>query len=155
MPLVFDTTRPHSMIPVGDEVTVRDGAPPKGPTHVPDGIHYSFYIHGQAEDDLGFDIPVIIEGEMPSVPGIYDCVINSKPSKLYLWIPEGDERVAVFGWDEEGNFIRKCYKRPLWFTVFCKPPNEVSRMRGLAIYADDEESRQYCQECMDERRDLL
>jgi len=63
---------------------------------------------------------------MPSAPGIYDCVINSKPSKLYLWIPEEHEQVAVYGWDEEGNFRRKCYK---------------NRMRGLAIYADDEESK--------------
>ena len=135
MPLVFDTTRPHSMIPNGEKVTMRDGAPLKGPTsdnsvvrpfHIPDGIHYSFYIHGQAEDDLGFDIPVIIEGEMPSVPGIYDCIINGKPSKLSLWIPEGREQVAVYRWDKEGNFIRKGYNR---------------KMRGLAIYADDEESK--------------
>ena len=126
MPLVFDTTCPHSMIPSGKEVIMRDEAPPKGPTHIPEGIHYSFYIHGKAEDDLGFDIPLLIEGEMPSEPGIHDCIINGKPSKLYLWIPEGREQVAVYRWDKEGNFIRKGYNR---------------KMRGLAIYADDEESK--------------
>jgi hypothetical protein len=56
--LIFDTTRPHSMWDCSD-TRMRDGAPEPQVRHVPDDIHYSFYIHGQAEEDVGFDVPVL------------------------------------------------------------------------------------------------
>lgn len=68
------------------------------------------YMHGKLQDDIGYDIPILLEGEIQQ--GIKTCEVQ---------FPDGDTKLALsFIWDTE-------LKVNPW------------GVRGLIIYANDDE----------------
>ena len=99
----------------------RDGAPENETLYSCDGV----YMHGKLQDDIGYDIPILLEGEIQR--GINICEVQ---------FPDGQIKLAIaFIWDSKMN-------RSAW------------RVRGLIVYANDPDL-DYVRECYSKKVEHL
>ena len=92
--LEFDVYEPSFM---GIDSNPRFGAHPrKHPQPAVDGYHYTIYVHGRAEDELHFDIPYLINGQMPITEGTYECVVGGKVGLVTMWDTNAKSDYTVF-----------------------------------------------------------
>lgn len=99
----------------------RDNAPENETLFSCDGV----YMHGRLQDDIGYDIPILLEGEIER--GIKTCEVQ---------FPSGEVRLAIsFIWDSKTN-------PSAW------------RVRGLIVYVDDDEF-EYAFDCFSKRVEHL
>ena len=91
----------------------RDNAPENEVLYSCGGV----YMHGRLQDDIGYDIPILLDDDMQR--GINICKIQ---------FPDGQIKLAIaFIWDSKMN-------RSAW------------RVRGLIVYANDPDL-DYVREC--------
>jgi hypothetical protein len=96
--------------------------------NAPEELHSygGVYMHGKLQDDIGYDIPILTEGEMQV--GVNDCEIQ---------FPDGKVVSA------------RAY---IWQTKFKVNPWNV---RGLIVHHDDIPSRVYAMDCLLENAESL
>jgi hypothetical protein len=126
---IFTTTEPHGMF---DD---RGDALWKPKMDSPDRwwnkkYLYQVYLHGKAQDELGFDLAVLVDGRMPDTQGKYTCYIHDKEGYLYLWLSPWTVKTI-------GSNVKK------------------EQLKGLVVYASDLEAQQYAFKCMTERRAVI
>jgi hypothetical protein len=100
----------------------RDSAPENEVLYSCGGL----YMHGKLQDEIGYDIPILTEGEIK--PGVFDCDVQ---------FPDGNVISA------------RAY---IWETRFQVNPWNV---RGLIVHHHDIPSRAYAIECLLENAENL
>lgn len=100
----------------------RDNAPENEVLYSCGGV----YMHGDLQDDIGYDIPILTEGEIK--PGVFDCDVQFP----------------------DGNLVSA--RAYIWETRFKVNPWNV---RGLIVYHHDISSRVYAIECLLENAENL
>ncbi len=83
------------------------------------------YLHGQLEDDAGYDCFGVqgvdeVDGKAILKEGIYSCSFNDKECTLYYWCCSG-----------------------------------IEGHKGLAVYNDDEKSVKYAKKCFDNKESFI
>jgi len=90
--------------------------------NVPKGL-YSYggvYLHGKLEDEVGYDIPVLLDNDMKV--GINKCDVKlpngkSVKAKAYVWKTEyksnpwGVRGLIIYDDDEDKEYVMKQYKQ--------------------------------------------
>ena len=125
----FTTTEPHSMFDYGKK-TLEPVNNDSKERYWNKDYSYRVYIHGEAECDMGFDLPILVDGRMPDKEGTYACIVNGKEGHLYLWNSKYDATRLSSG-------------------KVCKV------LIGFIVYVTDIKSRTYAEKCMDERRECI
>jgi hypothetical protein len=99
--LRFTTTKPHGMFSSNEELVI-DSLKDYGELIITNTKSNEAYIHGKAEEDAGFDIPVFLDGDM----GNLDLPINQQNIEMLL--PDGIHSMqAVL--QKTGNWDRNVY----------------------------------------------
>ena len=95
----------------------------------------SVYLHGTVQDFMGYDIPVIVDGELS-------------------YQPEQDVQVVKPG--EHGQFIIDCIL-VAWTcrSIYAGDPEGTEHVCGLICAKDDQPSLDYARKCQAERRTTL
>lgn len=96
-------------------------------------IFLSAYIHGDAENLVGYDLPVFIDGELGDELE-QDCIMKFN----------GEQRDCIF--------IQWATKSP---NMIMEDGSERQRYKGLLCLKTDEESIKYARDCAKERKSCL
>ena len=114
----------------------------------PAGVGFvTVYIHGDAEDEAGFDIPVYKSGIMDLSKDVQPVLLEVPAGhvvacSLFLWRPDKTEldvkATMAVNWEKE--------------IVVTKPDDQL---RGLIVATTDDESLAYARECQNAKKDHL
>lgn len=90
--------------------------------NVPKGLysHCGVYLHGKLEDDIGYDVPILLDNDMKV--GINKCDVQfpdgkKVKAKAYVWKtdfpinPWGVRGLIIYDDDEDKEYVMKQYKQ--------------------------------------------
>lgn len=104
-----------------DEVAIeahlsRDNAPENETLYSCGGV----YMHGRLQDEIGYDIPILLEGDMQT--GINICEVQFPSGEIhlaiaYVWETKmkvnswGVRGLIVYANDSDLDYVRECYSK--------------------------------------------
>lgn len=144
--LTFTTTEPHGMFSFAEDSTPL--IPQREFAIKNDGkVSLSVYLHGEAQNEAGFDIPLLVEGEL-DISGEYDgmeCEVElpSPPDEYARPRPNRKIPCLLFTWDTQ---------HPV--TPFGSSVAHPKHM-GLIAAKDDEAALRYARQARAEKKWML